>query len=196
MRYRGAITKATKAGVLMGFGIEGMSRRWQATYYPPWSGQWRRLDPPGGGITYTTTDHVQRDGSVLRQFTQSMGATMQTQLQSNAECLLACVLAALSYALSMTTAQFQVPGIAPLNLNAQMAVIDEATAVNSRVWLASIESEHVTGGGSQPGHWRMTIGGALLDTDDVDTIRRDYNYAWKIAQANKAALAQGTPKTT
>jgi hypothetical protein len=194
LRYRGAIVKGkTQGGVLMGFGIDGMTRRWQATYYPPWSGQWRDLNPPGGGITYITADHVRRDGGVLRQFTGTGGDMVQTQFESNAECLMACVLAALSYALNMTTVQFQIPGIAPLNLNAQMAVIDEATAVNSRVWLASIESEHVTGGSSGPGHWRMTIGGALLDTDDVDTIRTDYNYAWKKAQANKAALAQGVP---
>jgi hypothetical protein len=192
MRYRGAITKKPKGGVLIGFGIEGRTRRYQATYYPPWSGQWRRLSAASGGIVYTTTEHIERDGGVLRQFTESMGDSAITQLQSNAECLLACVLAALQYALNMVTVQFQVPGITPLNLNQQMAVIDEAAAVNSRVWVASIESEHITGGGSQPGHWRMTIGGSLVDTQEMDTLRGDYNYAWKKAQANKAALAAGT----
>jgi hypothetical protein len=192
MRYRGALTKKTQGGVLIGFGTEGMTRRWQATYYPPWSGQWRSLSPPGGGITYTTSDHVERDGSVLRQFTETMGDVSTGQLQSNGECLLACVLAALQYALNMATAQFQVPGISPINLNTQMAVVDEAAAINSRVWVVSIESEHVSGGGEQPGYWRMTIGGALIDTEDMATLRRDYDYAWKIAQRSKAALAAGT----
>ena len=38
----------------------------------------------------------------------------------------------------------------------------------------------------------MTIGGSLVDTQEMDTLRGDYNYAWKKAQANKAALAAGT----
>jgi len=69
--------------------------------------------------------------------------------------------------------------------------VDEAAAINSRLWVCSIDSEHVTGGGEQPGHWRMTVGGALIDNKDMDSLRLDYNYAWKLGQRNKASLAAG-----
>jgi len=203
MRYRGAMTQKG-GGTLLGFGIVGLDRRFQATYYPPWSHSFPNArgsfpapivnGQKAGGIFYRSPEVAVRNGSILRQFTETMGDTVQTMLQSNAECLMACVLAAVQYALNMATTQFQIPGIAPINLNDQIGIVDEAAAINSRVWVADVESEHVTGGGSSDGYWRMTVAGALIDTPDMAYIRSDYNYAWSRAQPFKMADAAGMTK--
>lgn len=199
LRYAGAITNKGGAYVL-GYGIEGLTQRYRATYYPPWSASFVGLDglikkipgvkgPAGLLLRSYTAGVVPRDGSINRQFTETMGTTYNTQLESNDECLFACVLAAIQYGLNMVTVQFQIPGVAPINLNDQMVVLDEAAAINSRVWVTEIDSEHVTGGGEQPGYWRYTISGSLIDVAEMDAMRNDYNTAWRLCQRSKVQIA-------
>jgi hypothetical protein len=151
------------------------------------------LDPadanPDHGPIFRGSGSVPRDASINRMFTETMGSSVQAQLNSDEECLMACLLAAIDYAINMATVQFQIPGVAPLNLNDQIAVVDEAAAINSRVWITAIESEHVTGGGEQPGHWRMTVSGALMDTEDMQLIKQDYATAYTLAQAVRGRVA-------
>lgn len=181
--YRGDMTQA--GSTLPGFGVEGQTTRYQARYYPPWSAQTSPLDFLTGMVLYSSTIRpggdaqfggLRRDASIIRMVTETMGNSVETQLESDAACLFACVLAGLQYALDMGTAQFQIPGIAPLDLNAQVAVVDRASALNSRIWVSSIESEHTNG---PDGRWHMTMGGSVIDNQDMDSLRADYNYAYK-----------------
>jgi hypothetical protein len=75
----------------------------------------------------------------------------------------------------MISGTFQVAGLPAFDLNDQVSVIDEGTGVNSRCWVASIQSNHTLG---PNGSWHMTIGGSLIDVEDTILIARDYVWAW------------------
>lgn len=184
---RGAIT-SSGGYTLWGTGIGGAVQRYTAIFFPPWSGFYKHLDPTWGNDIFESAGGIERTTTIDRPFIETFGQSAITQLTSNEECVFACVLAAIAYALGECTGQFQIPGIAPLPLNDQIGVVDEAQAVNSRMWIASVQSEHVTGGGEAPGYWRMTVGGSLIDTQDMQFLRDDYNYAWKLAQGSRQSL--------
>ena len=99
-----------------------------------------------------------------------------TSLGSVAECLFACILTAIQYALQAVTGSFQIPGLPGITLDRQISLIDEGTGTNTRLWVASIESDHTLG---PDGSWHMTIGGAMLDTEDMNLISQDYKYTYQ-----------------
>lgn len=147
IRYRGNIDPggSTTDGDLV--------KRFAGTYFPPWSGA-------GPDITESG-----RTAGVRRH-----ELTIDPNLYSDEECLFAAILAAVQYALGAYTAEAQISGYPDIELNQQISIVDETTAVNSRMWIASISSEHTTG---PNGSWKMTVGGALLDGIDMQQIRSD-----------------------
>ena len=68
-----------------------------------------------------------------------------------------------------------------------MSVIEEATATNSRLWITSVESEHVNGGADEQGHWTMTITGSMIDFRDMAALNFDLNWAWQATQRYRSA---------
>lgn len=128
-------------------------KRYAGTYFPPWS---------GAGPFITQAGRV---AGVRRH-----ELTVDTNLYSDEECIFAAILAAVQYALGAYTAEVQISGYPDIELNEQISVVDQTTAVNSRLWVASISSEHTTGPNAQ---WKMTVGGALLDGMDMQQLNSD-----------------------
>ncbi len=146
---------------------EDIVKRFMGTYFPPWSGA--EKDESGGFVEAGRVSGVRRhDYSV------------NPALTSEAECKVAAILQAVEYALEAYTASFQIAGLPGLELNEQLSVISNVTGINSRLWVSTIHSEHTAG---KDGKWHMTVGGALLDTFDLQRIRKD------LRQAEEAAAA-------
>lgn len=178
MRYRGVINKS---GVTFG---QDLTKRVEATYYPPWT---ELGYTPVYGDSYVSVTPRRRIAGIHRHFTETMSLTLTVALTTPEECLFACVLAAIQYGLNMQQGQFQIPGLSRLNLNDTVSVMDEALATNQRMWVTSIESDHVNGGADNPGHWTMTISGSMLDNEDMAAITRDYRNALKMAREKRGS---------
>jgi hypothetical protein len=159
----------------------------QAVYYPPWSSQ--RAAQIVGDLTTP-----QRTAGIRRNFLQSVGVGVAIGLNSNEECAFACVLAAIQYALAMCTGQFQIPGRPDIDLNDQVSLIDMGTALNSRMWVASVQSTHKMG---PQGSWEMVIGGSYVDMSDFDAIRADYGlyYTKYVIQQGPGHTLPAPPST-
>lgn len=178
MRYRGEVNN-TKAGHTL---EADLVKRYQATYYPPWTGAgW---DTPGIKKNVGTA----RTGGVRRHFTATLGAATTIGLASDDECLFACVLAAVQYALAECTGQFQTAGYNGFQLNRQCSVIDKGAGINSRMWVASIESSHTLG---PQGEWKLIVGGAYLDTEDMTLIARDHLAAYTLMRRRRPPPDEG-----
>lgn len=133
-------------------------KRYNGTYFPPWSGAGPIITESG------RTSGVRRHALVIDH-----------NLNSDEECIFAAILAAIQYALEAYTCEFQISGYPGIELNQQVSLVDKTTAVNSRVWVSSISSDHTTG---PDGHWKMTVGGALLDGIDMQQLNTDLG-VWK-----------------
>jgi len=197
LRYRGIISKGGTLDPSSG----DLSKRIEAVYFPPWSGQYYvpiggdEFGSVGGAVEFGwPAPMVRRTAGISRWFTETMSSTMITALSSWDECLYACILAAMQYALNMRIGQFQMPGISKLKLNDLISVVEEATAINSRLWITDVESEHVNGGADDQGHWTMTVTGSMIDFDDMAALIFDLNWAWQAAQRNRSAWS-GFPAT-
>lgn len=176
MRYRGALATRLQGGQALD---QDTIRRYMATYYPPWAGDlYTKLD----ATHFRSVENVRRNAGILRHFTETLGVQTTVALRSTDECLFACVLAAVQYALGMATCQFQIPGLPGIELNQTLSAVEASTGVNSRVWVTSFDSQHTLG---PQGSWHMTVGGAFLDTEEMDALRDDYHYAFKLAQRRK-----------
>lgn len=172
IRFRG---DASKKGKVL---FEDRVKRFMGIYWPPWSGEdYTQVHQFGGPFPKG------RLGGVRRQFSQTDGAGKASGLRSDAECLFACILTAIQYALQAVTAQVQTPGRPGIGLNEQISTEDVGTGTNTRVWVASIQSTHVLG---PSGAWHMTLGGSLLDTEDMNLIAEDYRYAFRKYVLHKA----------
>lgn len=147
IRYRGAVAQD---GTTFD---EEQIKRYNGTYFPPWSGAGPFETEPG------RTSGVRR-----HEFTRN------NLLQSDEECLFAAILAAKQYALQAFTAEIQISGYPGIELNQQISVVDKTTALNSRLWVTSIQTEHTTG---PQGAYKMTVGGSLLDGMDMDQLNTD-----------------------
>ncbi len=174
MRVRGDIDPK-------GHGLDELTvKRFMGVYYPPWSGTpYASRDP----LDFRTKG-TGRVAGVLRHFTETLGVTTTVSLNSNEECLFACVLAAIQYALGMCTGQFQMAGLPGVELNQQVNVVEEATGVDSRLWVASIQSDHSVG---PNGLWTMTVGGSMIDTEDMAALAGDYSYTAALNTVAKRA---------
>jgi hypothetical protein len=173
MRYRGAVN----AGGTTSPVLSDLIKRWTGTYWPPWSGHdYTNLQ----GRNFQGGFPTGRTGGVRRQFSQTDPA-----LGSVAECLFACILAAIQYALQSVTGTFQAPGLPGVGLDQQVSIIDEGTGTNSRMWVASVQSNHTLG---ESGSWHMSVGGSMLDTEDMGLIAQDYKYTYQRYVVQKAGL--------
>jgi hypothetical protein len=157
--YRGNVDKSGKSF------DEELIRRFRATYWPPWSGAGPDITEEG------------RVGGVRR-----LDETVDENLTSEDQCLFAAMLAAQQYALEAFTVQLQIAGYPGIELNQQISVVSDVTGINSRVWVNQIHSEHTFG---KKAEWKMTVSGALLDTEDLDTIAKDLTSQHALVAAEK-----------
>lgn len=161
IRCRGRIMKpGVSGGTALG---EDRAKRVQATYLPPWSGAHHNvksgLYDHGPGFT----DRL----SGLRKHR----VIYDDGVRTTAEALEMCVLAAVQEALTAHTMSIEVPGNPELTLDEYVGVIDQASGVNSRLWTASVHSTFTAGTQTE---WKTTLGGALIDTPDLDLVLVDY----------------------
>lgn len=161
IRCRGrAVKEHQPGGVPLG---EDRTRRVQGVYLPPWSGAHHNvksgLYDHGPGFT----DRL----SGLRKHR----VIYDEGIRSEGEALEMCVLAAVQEALASYTMSIEVPGNPLLTLDECVSVVDQASGVNSRLWSASVHSTFTNGTQTE---WKMTIGGALVDTPDMDLVLVDY----------------------
>lgn len=150
IRVRG---KTNRKGTLLG---EDMTRRFQATYVPPWV----RAGRTSGKIRHEVA--------------------YDNLLTTNAQCDVAARLIAFNMALAGAEVVAQIPGYAQFDIDDQVGVLDEATGTNSRIYIVDRASTHTTG---KDASWRMTLTGALLDTPDVLEVIADLNQAIDVASA-------------
>lgn len=153
IRVRGKTASVRHGGVPLG----GDSiRRIMAVYLPPWS---------------------HRCGGVLRHIVYH-----DDQLTTYAMCLYGCFLIAIEAALQMHTATAEIPAHPIIELDDQVAILDEPTATNSRLWVVKMQDTMVLG---QAASWKQTLEGALLDSQDFQEV---------IAQVTgRAPFVIGTP---
>jgi hypothetical protein len=167
LRYRGDITPK---GVTW---EEDLTKRYMGVYWPPWADTYNIQPPPCGRGGPGTG----RLSNLVRHFTETIGTVPGQSLESDIECLFACILACIQYALRMAKVEFQIAGLPNLRLNRQISLVEDSAGVNSRVWVASIESEHTLG---PRGKWTMKVGGSLLDTEDMQLLAWDYAQVYEM----------------
>lgn len=181
MRYRGEINPNGHLG--MG---QDLVRRFMAVYFPPWSGQdYAKLNGKP-----TSIQDAPRLAGLRRHFYETLGVQTTIGLQSDQECMFACLLAAVQYALQMCTGEVTIPGYPGVELNQQISVIDEGTGINSRMWVAAIQSDHIMG---EKGSWKMKIGGSYIDTEDMYMLAGDYVWAYLKYLKTRAPAGEDRP---
>jgi hypothetical protein len=88
-------------------------------------------------------------------------------LRTYEECYVACYLIAVNAALQYATATAEIlanPGIA---LDSQVGLVDEATGVNTRLWVTNREINGQFGGTAS---FKMAFGGSMIDTADMQEL--------------------------
>jgi hypothetical protein len=130
--------------------FEELIKRCEAVYFPPWSGAGPRITEPG------RTTGVRRHEYMLDHW-----------LLTDEQCMFAALLEALQFGLQASTCQIQIAGTPEIELNTQISIVDDIAGVNSRLWVSEIHSEHTSG---KDAAWKMTVGGSLIDTIDMQQI--------------------------
>lgn len=134
IRVRG---KTARAGTTLG---GDTSKRIMAVYRPPWT-----EDNTLGGVI----KHVVHTDNALRTLL---------------ECEIACYLIAINGCLRAFTATAEIPAAPFIELDHQVGLLDTATGLNTRLWVASRNSHFQSG--ERPA-WETTLQGALIDTEDL-----------------------------
>jgi hypothetical protein len=158
IRVRGHMAAKKKGGVGLG---EDHTRRYTATYFPPWSGAHRNLASGQMDDIFTG-----RTGGVVKHVTHS-----DNKLTSEDDCMMAAILIAVQELLAADTGTVEIPGHPGIDLDDQISVLDKASGTNSRMWVASTSSTFTSG---PEGAWTMSIGGSMIDSLDMLGLAYDY----------------------
>lgn len=143
---------------------EDRSLRWQYSYRPVWA--------RGGASANLRRPVVKHEPQYSNQY----------------QCKVACVMIALRYALSSAQATVEIPFWPYLHLDDHLLVYEGATGLTTRIWLA-MRNWHIKGG-EEP-EFSMSIGGALLDTPDVQTTRQELQQVLNNRGYDPAPIARG-----
>ena len=92
------------------------------------------------------------------------------QLRNGEECEIAALFIAYREALESAQAQFECPCMPTIFLDAQCAVYDTGTGISSRIWVALRQISYQ---GGANGHFRMSLGGPMLDLPDIEDTRQE-----------------------
>lgn len=91
-------------------------------------------------------------------------------LASEYECKVACLFLAFRFALESAKAQIEIPLWPLIHLDHQVLMFDTGTGLSTRLWVATKSWTFVSG---EQGQFKMTLGGSLLDTNDVSETRAE-----------------------
>jgi hypothetical protein len=120
--------------------------RVMAVYRPPW----------------TLRDRL---AGVIRHVTHT-----EEKLAHTNQCMVMAQLIALQEALVASAAEVTIPGTWAFDLNEHVALVDTGTGLNTRLFIARRSSTYV---GGKDAKWQSTLGGALIDTDDIRGVIAD-----------------------
>lgn len=169
IRVRGRTASEKEGGQKLGGSEEGKTLRLMASYRPPWTREGRLA----GIIKHRTVNRF--------------------DLKTEDECKFACFLVALYESLESITAVVEVPGTPEFELDDQVSIIDEATGLNTRMWIARRTSEFTY---SKSGNvWKTTLSGALIDTPDIQDIAADV-WTFFAELATRKAPEEKAPKVS
>lgn len=148
--------RAEGLGVTRG---EDTVARWEAAYKPKW-----------------TRD--ERLAGVIRHENH-----YDNNLQTQKEVDVQARQIALAGALRSATGIFECPANPGLPMDGQVGVRDRATGLNTRIWTAQRSTEMTLG---ERTSWKMTIGGTLIDTPDVQDAINELKDAVGVFEPNMA----------
>jgi hypothetical protein len=123
---------------------EDRTLRWQYSYRPVWA--------RGGRSAHLRRPVVKTEPQYANEY----------------QCKVACLEIALRYALSAAQASVEIPLWPYMHLDDHLLVYEKSTGLSTRIWLAMRNWQ--IKGGDEP-EFSMTVGGALLDTPDVQDTR-------------------------
>lgn len=92
------------------------------------------------------------------------------KLRNVDECKIAALFIAFREALESATATIEFPGFPPLQLDHQLGIYDTGTGLSTRIWIAARQIEFQ---GGPEAHFKMSIGGALIDLPDITHVREE-----------------------
>jgi hypothetical protein len=167
IRARGKVVRKKLANVNREFIHalgEDRSLRYQYSYRPVWA---------RGGVSA----HLRKP--VLKH---------EPQLTSVFQCKVACLMIALRYALSGAQAQVEMPFWPYLQLDDHVLIYEGSTGLSTRIWVA-MRNWSIKGGDDPD--FSMTIGGALLDTPDVQETRVELQQVMNDRGFDPAPIARG-----
>jgi hypothetical protein len=138
------------------------TRRLMAVYRPPWHNivLQQVVDP-----------ELARLASVLRHVNYT-----RNELNTMEECYEAAYLIALQAALESTTAVAEIPANPKFGLDDQAMLVDRGTGINTRLWIAQRSTSMRLGENAE---WKMTLGGSLIDTPDIQAVIAELDAPWQ-----------------
>jgi hypothetical protein len=145
IRVRGKQVKETKGGRVLG---ADDTSRWMYVYRPPWS---RDTDYRNANIKKYVVHH-------------------DNMLRNLDECKLAALFIAFREALEAGTAVIAFPCLPTIHLDQQIGLFDTGIGISSRIWIASRQLDYT---GGPKGHFKMSIGGSLIDLPDITKVRKE-----------------------
>jgi hypothetical protein len=122
------------------------TRRLMAVYRPPWT----RANKLAGLIKHVS--HTEK------------------RLLTKTQCMVMAQLIALQEALVAAACEVTVPGMPDFQLNEQIGLVDTGTGLNTRLFIARRSTTFLAGAQTT---WETTLGGALIDTDDIQGVIAD-----------------------
>lgn len=159
IRARGREAKSAKETGTVKLG-EDLVRRVMATYFPPWSGAHHDVvtgayDPSFAGRLAGVRKHVVHTDRLLADAS---------------DCTMMAIIIAFREALAAWTATVEIPGLPGLTIDDRVSVLDAASGMNTRMWLAQVSSTFTTG---ENGAYTMSLGGSQLDVSDLQAVAAD-----------------------
>lgn len=145
IRVRGKQKKETKGGRTLG---SDDIARWMYVYRPPWS-----------------RDNDYRNANIKKYVVHH-----DNMLRSLDECKIAALFIAYREALEAATAVIAFPAMPTIHLDQQIGLFDEGIGISSRIWIASKQVDYL---GGPKGHFKMTVGGSLIDLPDISAVRAE-----------------------
>lgn len=164
IRVRGRKVSKKKGGRTLG-GDD--TARYMYVYRPPWSrGNKGDVFNYYGGrdphrVLSGPPDY--RNGNIKKYVVHH-----DEKLRNVDECKIAALFIAFREALESATATIEFPAFPPLQLDHQLAVYDTGTGLSTRIWIAAKQVEYQAG---PQGHFKMSVGGALIDLPDITLVR-------------------------
>lgn len=152
IRVRGKQKKEKKGGRTLG-GDD--TARWMYVYRPPWSRD----------ATFGPNQNNYRNANIKRYVVHH-----DPKLRSLEECKVAALFIAFREALEAATATLEFPAMPTIHLDQQLGIFDTGTGLSTRLWIAARQLEYQ--GGPQ-GHFKMSVGGSLIDLPDITKVRKE-----------------------